>query len=172
MTDIRGSIFNEEAYKLSKMLDHSSWQKGDQVLPRRITPSDIDMGFLPPDGAGFNLDNNGNIIFGELTRGFANWLNVRYGQRRFYESCIGHSQHCAALCQHNISIMDNRNIDTRSDIVAFQIMIFDFGIVVTKPFVGNENWQRFVFQWFQDPVQLRRYLLGRAVGMIKPTLKA
>lgn len=160
----RGAIFSIDAYAQSKMLDHSAWQKGDTVLPRRITPSDIDVGFLAPDGSGFHLDNNGKIIFGELTRGFANWVNIRWGQRRFYEACIANTQHCAALCQHNVP--PTRQICTRTDIIAFQIMIFDYDTIVCAPFLGNDNWQRFVFKWCNDPVKLRRYLIGRHVDMI------
>lgn len=164
-----GVIYNEAAYKQSKMLNHSSWQKGDRVLPRGITPSDIDMGFLPPDNSSnFGLDNNGSVIFGELTRGFANWLNIRYGQRRFYEACIDHTPHCAVLCQHNVPLSENRQIDTRIDIISFQVMLFDFGFVRCDPYNGNENWQTFVFKWFEDPVWLRRFLLGRKVGMVRP----
>ncbi len=161
-----GSIFYPKAYDAAKRLDHSSWQKGDDRLPRRVTASDIDVTFTPISGA-FTFDNQGKIIYCELTRYFANWNNVSRGQRWLYESCIRDGAHCAVICKHSVSPEEDRPIDTRHDIEAFQIMIYDCGFVSCQPYQGNENWQRFVRQWFSDPIWLRRYLLGRTIGKVE-----
>ena len=163
----RGSIIWEEAYALGKMLEHSSWQKGEP-LPRRVTASDIDVTFIPISG-GFVFDNKGKIIYAELTRAFANWNNVSRGQRWLYESCIRDGLHCAVICKHSVTPESQRAIDTRHDIEAFQVMLYDSGeFVLTQPYAGNENWQRLVQQWFIDPCRLRRFLLGRFIGMRLP----
>lgn len=162
MTDAKGSILWEGAYALGKMLDHSSWQKGERPLPRRVTPSDIDLAFNPTV-----IDNAGKIIFAELTRHFANWSNVSYGQRRMYESVTQHTPHCAVLCKHSVSPDEHRQIDTRTDVESFQIMLYDCGFVYCAPHFGNESWQGFVHAWFRDPLHCRRYLLGRHIGMKK-----
>lgn len=154
----RGAIYAPAAYAQGKMVDHSSWQRGDWVLPRKITPSDIDFTFLP-DQSQFVLDNNGSLIYGELTRGFANWLNVRYGQRLLYENCIRHGPHCAVICQHNVPTTEQ--IDSRSDVLAFQVMVFDFKFVRTEVYTDNLRWQNFIKAWFVNLLRVRHYILGK-----------
>jgi hypothetical protein len=161
MTEERGKIYSLEAYAQSKMLDHSAWQTIEPRLPRRITASDMDALFIHPTS--FNLDNNGSIIYGELTRGEPNWQVVRKGQRKLYEAAITSGLHCAALCQHGVD--KERQICTRTDIIAFQIMLYDFEPIFCRPFIGNKNWQRFILRWFTNARELRRWLLGRSIGM-------
>ena len=148
---LRGSIFVEEAYALGKMLDHSTWQ-----LPRCITPSDVDMGF----------DNNGAVLFCEMSSSCSSWAEVKRGQRLFYQNSIRERAHCAALCKHSVDITDNRRINSQLDVESFDLMLWDHGPVCCGVIVGNNLWQRFVQHWYIDPVWLRRRLLGRSVGML------
>ena len=147
----RGAIRSEEAYALGKMLDHSAWAG---VLPRNVTPSDVDMCF----------DNAGRVIFGELSSEHCEWRKISVGQRRLYQGLIdGSDKHCAVVCRHCVSPSDHKKIDTRNDIVAFQIMVYDdaaFALFETDVY-GSDEWQRFVLRWFDDPHQLRQRLLNR-----------
>jgi len=164
----RGSIYAEEAYALGKMLDHSSWQHprpGDEPLPRRITPSDIDMtatgGML--SAVPIVFDNRGKIVLGELSSHAREWHELNPGQRWTYESLLNSSPHCAVLCHHSVRTEERRLIDTRYDIDSFQVRINDHGII-TLPVVrgnkANKAWQRFVLGWYRDPVMMRRILIA------------
>jgi hypothetical protein len=156
----RGKIFSEEAYALGKMLDHASWQKGERRLPRNITPSDMDIPGIP-----MVFDNDGIMIIGELTRSGGAWGNLRYGQRLLYENLIKGTRHCAVLCHHKVDPEDRRHIDTRHDIVAFHVMVDDFGLIKRGPYEGNELWQSFVFTWMGgEAVDIRRRIIGISAG--------
>jgi hypothetical protein len=159
----RGSIRSVEHYQQAKMLDHSSWQKGAPVLPRHITPSDVDMYF----------DNNGKIIFCELSTNFPSWESLGKGQRLGYENMIRGTVHCAVVCFHNIVPSDDRLINSRTDICGFQPMICDgTDFICGDNYSGNELWQQFIFKWFEDPTILRRKLIGFSVGLVKPSIVA
>ena len=151
MTEQRGWIFAEDAYAQGKMLNHGGW---NGVLPRRITPSDIDIVF----------DNVGQIIFGELSRSRSCWQQTAPGQRLVYENLIKTGAHCACLCRH--SVPASIQIDTRCDIDTFQIMIWDYGFVYSK-ILSGASWQKFVTAWFRGldgPLFVRRKLLGQSVA--------
>lgn len=149
MTGQRGWIFAEDAYAQGKMLNHGGW---NGVLPRLITPSDVDMVF----------DNNGKIIFIELSRVRSSWQEVTKGQRLLYENLIRGGAHCACLCKHNVPAAIQ--IDTRYDVDSFQIMVWDYGLVYSKTYSGT-LWEKFVSDgWFgstNGPLFVRRKLLGR-----------
>jgi hypothetical protein len=160
----RGAIHAEQAYALGKMLDHSSWQKGDRRLPRNITASDLDIPGVP-----MVFDNGGMMIFGELSRTRTAWSSLHFGQRFLYENLLRGTPHCAVLCCHEVDAEQGRKIDSRHDIAAFQIMVVDFGGVATWPLIqSNTRWQDFVFSWMenkQGPLNVRRRILGFSVGM-------
>jgi hypothetical protein len=174
----RGEIHVEDAYAQAKMLDNSGWQDrekyGHLVLPRFITPSDID--FVVSNGnviqIPFYLDDNGKIIYCELMRSHTSieWKDLRRGQKLGYHNMIVSSPHCAVLCRHEVSPEMGRKIDTRKDILEFQVVVYDFGFITTKVYKGNDQWQRFVLKWFspQGAIELRRYILGRNIGMHFP----
>ena len=161
----RGAIHAEQAYALGKMLDHSSWQKGDRRLPRNITASDLDMPSVP-----MVFDNRGRMIFCELSRTRTAWSNLQFGQRFLYENLLNGTPHCAVLCCHEIDAEQGRRIDSRHDITAFQMMVADVGGIATwKTIKGNNHWQDFVFSWMeneQGPLNVRRRILGASAGMI------
>ena len=149
MTDQRGWIFDEDAYAQGKMLNHASW---NGILPRRITPSDVDMVF----------DNAGRIIFIELERSCSRWQEVTRGQRLLYENLIKSGAHCACLCKHSVPVP--MQIDTRYDIESFEIMVWDYGLVYSKIQPGV-YWKKFVCDWFsapEGPLFVRRKILGRS----------
>jgi hypothetical protein len=151
-----GAILSEEAYALGKMLDHAAWQRGDRILPRGITGSDID----------FVLDNAGYEIIGELSRSAAEWKQTTFAQKRVYEGLIKWgAPHVAVLCLHNIDPSERRAISPKLDVVSFQPMLCDHRIIVGRVYQGNALWQTFVESWFKDPIRLRHRLLGSCAGM-------
>jgi hypothetical protein len=152
-----GSILSEEAYALGKMLDHTAWQRGDRILPRGITGSDID----------FVLDNAGYEIIGELSRTANEWKQLSHAQKRVYEGLVRWgAPHVAVLCRHDVGLDERRAISPKLDIITFQPMLCDHGIAVGRVYEGNTLWQAFVESWFRDPVRLRRRLLGACADMI------
>ena len=147
----------EEAYALGKMLDHTAWQRGDRILPRGITGSDVD----------FVLDNAGYEILGELSRTGAEWKQTSFGQRGVYEGLIRWgAPHVAVFCRHNVALDDRRAISPKLDVVSFQPMLCDYNIVVGRVYEGNALWQAFVESWFKDPIRLRRRLLGSCADKV------
>ena len=151
-TEQRGKIFAQQAYALGKMLDHSSWQKGERVLPRKVTGSDIDV----PNVTVF--DNQGLMIFCEFSRVCCSWNHdsIKVGQRLMYEGLIRHTAHCAVLCKHTVDPDEGRAINTRLDVDSFQVMIWDFHTIKGQICVGNDLWQKFVFDWFSSAWEARK----------------
>lgn len=143
---IHGSILLEESYAQGKMLDSSSWFG---LLPRDITPSDIDHIF----------DNNGRMIFVEFSKDWKKqcWKEVPAGQRRIYQSLImqGQGKHIAALCFH--SVPRQQQINTRTDIKHFQLMYFDpaYPNIRHSQLLPGVDWEPFVKQWFANPFVIR-----------------
>src|SRR6266540_2144726 len=136
-----GDVYCAEAYALGKMLDHSAWQQGDRRLPRGITASDIDAGFNgrvgPFDGV-TALDNLQRTIFIELSRHCGKWVEIQRGQRWVYKTLVTGGPHCAVICRHNVDPETGRKICTRHDVVSFQPMFYDHGIVVGELFESNQ----------------------------------
>lgn len=152
-----GAIVSEEAYALGKMLDHTAWRRGDRVLPRGITGSDID----------FILDNAGYEIIGELSKVSNEWKEISNGQRRVYEGLVKWgAPHVAVLCRHDVNLNERRAISPKLDVISFQPMLCNHGLVVGRVYEGNALWQAFVASWFNDPIRLRRRLLGACADMI------
>jgi len=162
-----GSIFSQEAYALGKMLDHSSWWRDPPKLPRGITPSDTDYPPIP-----LCFDNNGWVLWCELSSSFSAWHQVQTGQKWLYESILRNSQHFGVLCQHNVRPEMQRPINTRYDIQSFQVMLWDFGYVRSNVITGNGMWQKFVLSFYQpgQPEYIRRRIIGASVGdyQVKP----
>jgi hypothetical protein len=92
------------------MLDHSGWAS---ILPRKITPSDGDM----------ILDNNGKILYVELSSRFCRWADLSEGQHRLYRNLlhVGPSAVAAILAHHAIPA-EGVPINTVADIVEFTVM--------------------------------------------------
>ena len=159
----RGAVYAEEHYKHSKMLDHSSWLKGERILPRKITGSDIDCPQLT------YFDNWGAQLIMEFVRCSEpkQWHDIKWGQRWGYQSLIRNSRHVGVVCCHDISHETGRMIDTRYDVTAFQVMAVEGAMVsASGVFEGNDRWQEFVFGWFltlDAPEQIRRTLVSGAI---------
>lgn len=155
-SDTAGSIIDEQAYALGKMLDNSSW---NGLLTRHITPADIDIPDIP-----LVFDNDGAIIFADLSRTFDDWQTALPGQRWLYQSVIKGSRHCAALCKHSVRPEDRRLINTLTDVESFHIMVWDNEAVMSPLWPGS-RWQEFVTTWvnLQDgPQRIRRRIIEAA----------
>jgi len=129
----RGEIHSQEAYALGKMVDSSSWS-----LPRGITPSDIDLVF----------DNAGDMLACELSRKTFLWSELPVGQRLVYERFVlnGCARHIAAVCKHNVAPEFGRKIDSRNDVVQFQLMVYMEGNLVMSNV--RDDWPEFVEKEF------------------------
>ena len=126
----RGRILVEEAYAQGKMLESRSWYG---LLPRKITPSDIDM----------VIDNNGRILFVEFDSNTAAWDGITRGQRRLYENIVlnGSGKHFAACCRHNVK---DRRIDTLHDVLEFQLMYMRGDSLNVSSIYDGSKWRRAV----------------------------
>lgn len=150
----RGAIRSLAAYAQGKMLDHSAWSG---VLPRNITPSDIDM----------CLDNDGNILYCELSRNADGWIGpdgkthsrIGYGQMLLYFNAIGPiSKNLSVLLHH--SVPTDRAINTLADIECFQVMVRNGDERLFCP--KWHDWQKFVTSWFTDADATRRICVQAA----------
>lgn len=149
-----GAIYAVNAYAQGKMLDHSGWHG---ILPRGITPSDIDVVF----------DNYGDILFCELSSKHATWPAVSRGQLFTYFNAIGPvSRHFAVLLKHSVA---GRQIDSFKDIDSFQVMLRKDSEALFWPAEdrvrdGPDEWQKFVQWWFKDVNAARKWTVERAVA--------
>jgi hypothetical protein len=160
--DGAGRVILEQAYAIGKMLDNSGW---NGLLRDKITPSDIDHPAIP-----LCFDNNGAVIFADLSINCDDWSRALRGQRRLYESIIRNSPHCAVICRHNVPPEIGRQIDTLRDVDRFQVMVWDDGPVLSPTYDGA-YWQGFVTTWVNEPngpQRIRRAFLGLSVGLVKP----
>lgn len=128
----RGSIVVEEAYAQGKMLDSSSW---DGLLPRNITPSDVDLVF---DDLKY-----GRRLFCEFARNYMDWRDVPRGQSQLYRSLVvsGCGSTYAALVSHDVPI--DQTIDTLHDVMTFQVMRYrePNSATLSQVTVGWQAWQ-------------------------------
>ena len=147
-----GAIHSLEAYAQGKMLDHSGWYG---ILPRGITPSDIDTVF----------DNKGDILFCELSRHHPIWSDLSRGQLMLYFNAIGPvSKHFAVLLKHSV---DGRQIDTMKDVDSFHVMIRKGQDILFWPdreqTASGDRWRKFAPSWFKDVCAARKYVIESAV---------
>lgn len=132
MSKSGGAILIEEAYAAGKMLDHSEWQN---ILPRGITPSDIDM----------FIESHGMFLWCELKYGYCRWNNLSVGQRIAFRKLMFSNprKHFICLLTH---LCDNIQINTVTDIesvylyLAKERVLFELSIPFGK-------WPDFV-AWF------------------------
>lgn len=139
----QGAIYAEEAYAQGKMLDNSSWYG---VLPRGITPSDIDAVF----------DNSGAFVLSEWSSSKTVWAGLETGQRLAYENLIKKTSNVAAVCKHSVPI--DRQIDTRHDCDWFQVMWWDGSKLCFSIVFEGSRWSAFVESWFKEPMDVVRHL--------------
>ncbi len=151
----RGEIYDIVAYAQGKLVDCSGWadrgKYGNAVLPRKITPSDIDVIFNPGT---FMFDNAGNVLLAELSTQTDIWSKLAktsFGQYLSAQSLVkaGRGKIASVLAFHKTP--KKELIDLREAIESFSVMYYtDPTYACTKPFAGNEAWQRFVLKWFDD----------------------
>lgn len=135
MTD-RGDIICEQAYAQGKMLNHSGW---NGRLPRGITPSDVDM----------LLDDDGVILFIEISSQHKDWMELEIGQRKCYQNIVrGNQEHMAALVTHSVPVSEK--IDTSRDFETVQCLLWtpDGFMLSEVKELNAAIWKKFVVQWF------------------------
>jgi hypothetical protein len=146
----RGEIYCEAAFAQGKMHDSSGWSG---ILPRHISPSDIDLAF----------DNLGYILFMEMSRNCSSWSELEKGQFSLYENLVRNcpEKHIAALCTHHVPL--SRRIDTLEDIESFQLLFCRRAIrkPYPKPVIDTcisevlcDPWKGFVLWWFRNPIEV------------------
>ena len=148
----RGAIHNRDAYAQGKFVDCSGWANrekyGDSVLPRNITPSDIDVVFNPGT---FMLDNAGHVMCIELSSSINIWSQASRGQYLAAQSLVkaGQGKIASAIAFHRTPV--DQDIDLRESVESFSLMYFaPPTYACSDVFVGNERWQRFVLAWFAN----------------------
>ncbi len=152
----RGAVYNKPAYLLSKNLDHSGW---GTLLPRKITPSDVDCVF----------DNYMAAILVELNSHLTQWVDLDTGQTWTYQGLIHkHMKRVAVLATHSVRPEVKDFIDTVQDVESFQVMLWDDGFKVSEVFHGNDRWQKFVVGWYapNGPEKLRTFLASKGLEHI------
>jgi hypothetical protein len=125
----RGAVRNEALYRQG--YDHSAW--GD-ILPRRITPSDIDVVFD-------NLER-ARVLFCEFTRNEC-WADKPFGQRTLYMQLLrtNNYQNACVLCHHCV---DGRDIDSLTDVQSFHVMRCNNGEIEYMEVIDGCLWGEFV----------------------------
>ena len=131
----RGSIRHKARY--FQGFDHSGWNR---ILPRKITPSDIDVVF--------DDHLHSRTLLCEFTCSATLWTEKPFGQRTTYMQLLRTSNYAnaAVLCRHNVPA--ENEIRTWEDVVSFHVMRCVEGRVVytpsdNRPFDG-EDWREFV----------------------------
>jgi hypothetical protein len=172
---VPGKVYAEEAYAHAKMLDHSGWQNKEEfneILPRLSTGGDVD----------FFFDADGKVMFCELSRSHTEWWQVSTGQWLAYRNFIKNSPHCSVLCKHEVVPEIGRFIDTRKDILEFQILVYDpnfvtwpmlRGFIPSPVLRGNDRWQQFVLNWFKPggTEEIRRWVIRKGVELVRPGVR-
>jgi hypothetical protein len=141
----RGAVHVEQAYAQGKMLNHADWS---EVLPRRITPSDVDMA----------IDNDGAVILCELSTQCSNWKDIPKGQIKLYEALVKNTVHIAVLAYHRVP--PDREINTRRDFQSIQVMLHSDGMVLSRIEAGY-LFERLVKEWMRDAGSVRQKLFER-----------
>lgn len=141
----RGKIVNMVGYERGKNIDQSGWSA---ILPRHITPSDIDMimtdSELTRNPTAF--DNNGNVLLVEYSSKFCMWAGTSIGQRKLYQNLvkIGQGKIRAAIVKHR----DVEIIDGMLDALAFEVMEWKDGDIVYSGKISGDEWPLYVQQFF------------------------
>lgn len=116
----RGSVRHAERYRQG--YDHSGWAS---VLPRRITPSDIDVVF----------DDylHGRQLFCEFTSRDLVWTDKPPGQRMLYERLLksGSPASACVLCSHDVPA--ESLINTTQHVTSFHVMRYTPKGIVFSP---------------------------------------
>ncbi len=98
-------------------------------------------------------DNNGRILFIELSSKTARWDEIAVGQRRLYENICANSRRQRAVLCH-VHTEPGREILTDEDVIAFSVMslapdtpLRSGGVTVSKVFAG-ELWLPFLRRFY------------------------
>jgi len=136
-SSLRGDVRNLLRYK--QLFNHVNLSAN---LPRRISPSDIDM----------VLDNkrDDRILFGELTMA-ESWDEKGKGQRELYERLVMTSgaQCFSVLLTHHMEAEEA--IDTLYDVDSFHVMYKQEERITYSDVLGGCLWPDFVAEFYREP---------------------
>ena len=128
--------------RFAQQIEHIGW---DGVLPKKITPSDIDVVF----------DNMrlARVLFCEFSSVVSTWGGKKAGQRYLYQQLLrtNNYKNGCALCRHDVPV--ERNVNSFNDVVSFHVMrVSSKGLVYfmpseTEPFPGT-LWVDFVKSFY------------------------
>jgi len=108
--------------RFSQQIEHNGWC---DVLPRSITPSDIDVVF----------DNMrlARTLFCEFSSAVSVWGGKQNGQRYLYQQLLktNNYKNGCVLCRHNVPV--ERNVNSFNDVVSFHLMRANAGRVYYMP---------------------------------------
>jgi len=66
----------------------------------------------------------------------------------------------AALLRHHGAVYNGKKIDSRFDVVTFQIMLWHGGrFHVSEVFDGHQRWNRFVLGWYENSQGMRDWFV-------------
>ena len=120
MTERRGEVRHRARF--AQQIEHNGWC---DVLPRSITPSDIDVVF----------DNmmRSRTLFCEFSSAVFLWDGKEKGQRYLYQQLLktNNYQNACVLCHHNVPI--EKNVNSLRDVVSFHVMRANRGLIYFLP---------------------------------------
>lgn len=135
----RGAVYNDGRYRQG--YDHTPWI---DILPRNITPSDID--------AVFDNMLHQRSLFCDFSSEVCLWKDKNLGQRLVYQQQVLGSQykHCSILCYHEVPI--GTDINSALDVKSFHVMKRSQSRVVFLPdherCYDGELWLSFVQSFY------------------------
>lgn len=127
--------------RFAQQIEHDGWFG---ALPRKISPSDIDVVF----------DNMlmARTLFCEFSSAVSVWSGKEIGQQYLYQQLLktNNYKNGSVLCRHNIPV--ERNVNSLNDVVSFHVMRAKAGVVYfmpseTEPFPGT-LWVDFVKSFY------------------------
>ncbi len=127
--------------RFAQQIEHNGWC---DILPRNITPSDIDVVF----------DNMmlARMLFCEFSSAVSIWGGKPVGQRYAYQQLLktNNYQNGCVLCRHDVPV--GQNVNSLRDVVSFHLMRANRGLVYflpseTEPFHGS-IWVDFVKSFY------------------------
>jgi hypothetical protein len=108
--------------RFAQQVVHAGW---NGVLPRKITPSDIDVVF----------DNKllARTLFCEFSCVAALWRDKEYGQQCLYQQLLktNNYRNGSVLCYHRIPV--EKNVNSFTDVISFHVMRANRGFVYFLP---------------------------------------
>ena len=116
----RGEVRYPERF--AQQVEHAGW---NGVLPRKITPSDIDVVF----------DNMlmARTLFCEFSSAVSLWGCKPSGQRYLYQQLLktNNYRNGSVLCYHKTPV--EKNVNSFADVISFHVMRANSGVIYFMP---------------------------------------